>query len=460
MAEKKVNESDICKIKESCAGSSFCYFGDCCMKKIYENLTAKAPAHTHKNYRDILKAFALGRNIFLTAAGGAGKSHLLNQLRKELPDKIIVTATTGIAALGVGGATLHSTLGLGLGKKSVNSLLQNLNAYKLDFLNRIEILAIDEVSMLSGELLDKCNEFLKLARMDNRPFGGIQVLLIGDFCQLPPVDTETTVKDYCFYSKTWQELNLACFELKHNFRQQDDPRYANILSELRLGRINQEAIDLLQSRIKEPPEDVPRLYATNAEVRQYNYDKLVELGNPIKEFKATYSTTIDGIKRNEEYFNSLVDKMKKSSIAEDVLQICEGARVMLTRNLDVDCGLVNGSLGYIDSFCEDGSILVNFDNEESRWVKKAEMDMVDAEGKALITQVQYPLKLATSLSVHKAQGCTLDKVFVDFDRFFEVNQAYVALSRVKSSKGLYIKNFKLSAFKFAPQVLQFYGVCQ
>lgn len=312
--------------------------------------------------------------------------------------------------------------------------------------------------MLSGELLDKCNDFLKIARMDNRPFGGIQVILIGDFCQLPPIDTESTVKDYCFYSQAWKELNLACFELKYNFRQKDDPTYAKILSDLRFGRINQEGVDLIKSRNIKAPEDVPRLYATNSEVRQYNYDKLVNLGNPIREYKATYSTNVDGIKRNEEYFNSLVDKMKKSSIAEDVLTICEGARVMLTRNLDIDEGLVNGSLGYVDSFCDDGSILVDFDNGESRWVKKAEMDMVDAEGKPLITQVQYPLKLASAVSVHKAQGCTLDKVLIDFDRFFEVNQAYVALSRVKSSNGLFVKNFKLSALKFSPQVLQFYGV--
>lgn len=447
-----------CKLKDSCVGSDFCYLGDCCLKEVFDSLTAKAPKHTHANYRNILKAFAMGRNIFLTAAGGGGKSFLLNQLRTAIPDRITVTATTGVAALNVNGATLHSTLGLGLGKKSVKSLVQGLNAYKLDFLNRIKVLAIDEISMLSGELLDKCNEFLKLARMDSRPFGGIQVILIGDFCQLPPVDTENTTKDYCFYSKAWQELNLACFELKHNFRQENDLIYANVLSNLRIGKIYQDGIDLIKSRDVNVPDGVPRLYATNAEVRQYNYDRLVELGNPIKEFKATYHTSIDGIKRNEQYFNSLVDKMKNSSVAEDVLSICEGARVMLTRNLDLENGLVNGSLGYVDSFCEDGSILVEFDNGENRWIKKAEMDMVDAEGKVLITQVQYPLKLANALSVHKSQGCTLDKVFIDFDRFFEVNQAYVALSRVKSSKGLYVKNFKLSALKFAPQVLQFYGV--
>lgn len=447
-----------CKLKETCVGSCYCYLGDCCLKEVFDSLTEKAPQHTHANYRNILKAIALGRNIFLTAPGGFGKSHLLNNLRSAIPDRITVTATTGVAALGVNGATLHSTLGLGLGKKSVKDLVQHLNSYKLDFLNRIEVLAIDEVSMLSGELLDKCNEFLKLARMNNKPFGGIQVILIGDFCQLPPVDTENTTKDYCFYSKTWQELNLACFELNHNFRQQDDPAYANILSNLRVGKIDQDGVDLIKSRVLDAPEDVPRLYATNAEVRQYNYDKLIELGNPIREFKATYSTSIDGIKNNESYYNSLVEKMKNSSIAEDVLSICEGARVMLTRNLGIEEGLVNGSLGYVDSFCDDGSILVKFDNGEERWVKKAEMDMVDAEGKVLITQVQYPLKLANALSVHKSQGCTLDKVFIDFDRFFEVNQAYVALSRVKSSKGLYVKNFKLSALRFAPQVLQFYGV--
>ena len=450
-----------CSLLDTCKGSDFCWSGNCVLKEVFDAVTEKAPAKVHPTYRNILKAIAQGRNIFLTAPGGCGKSFFLNQLSRVLSDRITLTATTGVAALGINGTTLHSALGLGLGNKPVKNLLQSLNAYKLDFLNRIEILAIDEVSMLSGELLDKCNEFLKLARMDNRPFGGIQVILIGDFCQLPPVDdseVKAPVKDFCFYSATWKELNLVGFELTHNFRQQDDPNYAEVLRLLRLGELTQEGYDLIMTRQKDPTEvdNIPRLYATNREVFDYNNSKLEALGNEIKTFVATYKSSVPGILKNKDYYDSLVAKMKKSSIAEDILTLCEGARVMLTRNLDLENGLVNGSLGYVDTFCDDGSILVNFDNGEDRWIKLADTDMHDAEGKVILTQTQYPLKLAYGLTIHKAQGATLDKVFVDFDNFFEVNQGYVALSRVKKSSGLYVKNFRTSALRFSPEVLAFY----
>lgn len=447
-----------CKLKETCPGANYCWCGECSMKDVFDRVTEKAPKEVHYIYRNILKAIAQKRNVFLTASAGNGKSFFLDHLCKSLVDKITVTATTGIAALNVGGATLHSTLGLGLGKASVKTLVQKLTSYKLDFLNNIDILAIDEVSMLSGELLDKCNEFLKLARMDNRPFGGIQVILIGDFCQLPPVDENNQTKDFCFFSNAWKELNLACFELKHNFRQQDDPKYSDILKKLRKGELTEDGYNLIMSRtVDNPPEDVPRLYATNNEVREYNRKKLDELGYEIREFRAEYTTPIDKIRTNESFFNSLVEKMKKSSINEDILNLCEGARVMLTRNQDLEKGLVNGSLGYIQTFCDDGSILVNFDNGEDRYIKVADNDMHDGEGKVILTQKQYPLKLAFSCSIHKSQGQTLDKVFIDFDRFFEVNQAYVALSRVKKSNGLYVKNFTTSALRFSPIVLSFYN---
>ena len=453
-------ETNACKLKDTCKGYDFCWAGDCVFKEAYNTLTKKAPLPAHQVYRDILKAVAKGRNIFLTAGAGCGKSYFLNQLSQALPDKITLTATTGVAALNVCGATLHSALGLGLGKKPVKEMLTHLNSYKLDFLNRIEILAIDEVSMLSGELLNKCNEFLKLARMNNKPFGGIQVILIGDFCQLPPVDDseiKPPVRDFCFYSSAWKELDLVKFELKHNFRQEEDTQYSSILKKLRLGELSEEGFNLIKSReIDNPPEDIPRLYATNQEVFIYNMENLKKLGNEIKTYQASYRTSIEGIRKNKDYFNSLIEKMKKSSIVDDELTLCEGARVMLLRNLDLDNGLVNGSLGYIEYFCDDDSILVKFDNGEERYIKQEDTDMHDAEGKVILTQTQYPLKLAYACTVHKIQGMTLDKVFIDFDRFFEINQAYVALSRVRKLSGLYVKNFNTNVFKFSPEVLAFY----
>lgn len=448
-----------CSKKDTCKGSDFCWYGDCPLKNVYNTVSEKAPLQMKVIYRDLLKAIASGRNIFLTAAAGGGKSFFLNQLSNALTNKVITTATTGVAALNIGGATLHSALGIGLGKKPVKEILTRLNSYKLDFLNRIEILAVDEVSMLSGELLDKCNEFLKLARMNNQPFGGIQVILIGDFCQLPPVndpESKKVLKDFCFNSATWRELNLAEFEFTHNFRQEEDIIYADILKNLRKGILSENSFNLIKTREVEPTEDVVRIYATNKEVLEYNTEKIESLSKEVRTFKSKYSTPNDNIRKNESFYQGLIDKMKKSSIAEDELTLCEGARVMLLRNMDLENGLVNGSCGYLECFCDDDSILVKFDNGEKRYIKKETYDMHDAEGKVLLSQTQYPLKLCYSITAHKIQGATLDKVFIDFDKFFEVNQAYVALSRVKKLSGLYVKNFSTSALNFSPEVLAFY----
>lgn len=445
---------DNCGFKDTCRGSELCW-SSCPLKSVYKNTVKKTPEAYQKPYLDFFKYIAEGRNIFLTAPAGYGKTYLINQLDSVLPNKITMTATTGVAALNINGATLHSTLGLGIGKQSVKVLVQKMNKYKIDFLNRLDILVVDEVSMLSSELLDKCNELLKLVRLDNKPFGGVQTILIGDFCQLPPVD-EKPNKDYCFYSQTWKELNLANVILDYNYRQETDKPYSNMLSLLRQGKLTQEGFDLIKSRtVENPPEDIPNLYATNAEVYQYNIAKLKELNQPIETFQATYGTPNKNIANNPEFYNSLVEKIKKYSKAEDKLEICVGSRVMLTRNTDLNRGLVNGSLGYVKSI-NDEHIEVRFDNDETYYVKKVDVEMHDAEGKVLVWQHQYPLKLANAITIHSSQGSTLEKVFIDFNRFFEVNQAYVALSRVKSSAGLFVKNFKTSAITFAPEVLEFY----
>ena len=449
-----------CSKIDTCVGSDFCWTGECPLKNVYKNVSEKAPESSKNIYRSLLKAIASGKNIFLTAGAGAGKTFFLNQLSKELPDKITLTATTGVAALNICGTTIHSALGLGLGKKPVKEMLSKLNSYKLDFLNRIKILAIDEVSMLSGELMNKCNEFLKLARMNNQPFGGIQVILIGDFCQLPPVDDtefKAPVKDFCFYSSTWKELNPVKFELTHNFRQEDDTTYAEILRKLRQGELTEKGYNLIKSREIEPPAGVPRLYATNQEVRQYNTEQLHNLNKPVRTFVASYSTPNNNIKKNVNFYQNLVEKMKKSSIIEDELSFCVNARVMLLRNIDIEAGLVNGSLGLIECFADDGSILVHFDNGEERYIKKEITQMFDAEGKILLEQTQYPLKLAYGCTIHKAQGCSLDKIFIDFDKFFEINQGYVALSRVRKSSGLYVRNFSTRKLNFSRDILDFYA---
>lgn len=427
-------------------------WGECSFDRVYKRVTEKAPESVKPTYFKICENLKKGRNIFLTAGAGAGKSYLLKAIQDEIPT-LTVTASTGVAALNVGGATLHSTLCIGIAKNSPEKTLANLKAYQMSYLRDLVFLAIDEVSMISGELLDYCDRFLRLARNNNAPFGGIQVILIGDFCQLPPV-TQKGYYDFCFYSKAWQELNLLTFQLTHNFRQEEDPAYAEILRNLRNGILTQEGHDLFLSRqVESIPEDVPILFPTNKEVAMINEVRLAELPSEKYTYKAKYKSL--KFDRDSDMFRIIRENLIKSSIMEDTLTLCKGARIMLLKNLDISIGFVNGTLGYVKDLGSDSITMVSDDGIESK-IPIHTIETFDKEGKVLMTMEQYPVKLAYAVTVHKAQGATLEKVYIDFKNFFEVNQAYVALSRVKKSKGLYLQNYSIPVLRFEDNVLRFY----
>lgn len=446
---------------KSCPHRYHCFDkDDCVFDLIYEDVTELAPDSVKGIYRNILNSIKNGENVFLTAPGGNGKSYLLNRIRDRVPS-LTITASTGIAALNVGGATLHSTLFLGLANKPVKQAVANLGSYKTKLINNISFLAIDEISMVSGRLLDYCNQFLKLARLNNAPFGGVQVILIGDFCQLPPVRSQNQVNyDFCFNSEAWKELNLKTYMLAHNFRQQEDPEYASLLNNLRQGQITQEGWNLLQSREVEVPEEVPRLYPVNEQVETYNNAKLAQLGKPIHTHDAEFICLSEFIAKNPDLYRKMVDSMRKNSIMVDHLCLCEGARVMITRNLS--SYVVNGSLGYVKEIITDNNsgriteIVIDVDDYGEKSLETVSQHLVGADGKKIIEMRQFPCKLAYAITVHKGQGQTLSQCYIDFERFFEINQAYVALSRVKKSKGLYLKNLHIGALKFSSEVLEFY----
>lgn len=447
---KPFKEDDGLRKCENCPKG--CCWEECSLDNVYEKVTEKAPESVKPVYRAICDSLKQGRNIFLTAAAGAGKSYLLNAIRDEVPT-LTVTASTGVAALNVGGATLHSTLCIGIANRTPEQQVTKLRPYNAQFLQDLKFLAIDEVSMISGELLDYCNRFLKLVRQNNEPFGGVQVILIGDFCQLPPVNTKGYY-DFCFFSDTWRELNLETFYLTHNFRQEDDPAYADFLKNLRAGILTSEGHELLKSRtVEEIPEEIPILFATNKEVFDLNVKKLAELPSKKYIFRARFESPT--LEKYPDVFKTVKDNFIKSTIMEEELVLCEGARIMLLKNMDINQGLVNGTLGYIKQVSYDEIVIVTDDEIETK-VPLHKVQTHDKEGKVLMEMTQYPLKLAYAITTHKSQGATLEKVFIDFNKFFEVNQAYVALSRVKKSQGLFLKNYNPCVFSFAQAVLEFY----
>jgi len=389
---------------------------------------------------DLLKK---GNNIFLTGPGGSGKTQIIKKFYKEYKyiKNIGMTSTTGISALLIGGSTLHSYLGIGLGKDDVELLYLKIKNRKKNLKKWLEldVLIIDEISMLSPILFDKLELLARKLRCNELPFGGIQLILTGDMLQLPCVNS----MNFCFEAKTWS----ICIKpeniiyLKEIFRQ-DDPMFQDCLNEIRMGEPSEKTINLLNTRINADLKNdfgiLPtKIYSLNKDVESENekeLDKLLLKNQNLEFFR--YELTYDVLKKNMLYVEETV---KKACNAPEILEICIGAQVMLIYNIDAEMGLVNGSRGVVVNF-NDGLPVVKFLNgieimiDYNTW-------SVEEDGESIINILQIPLKVAYSCSIHKIQGITLDYVELDMKNIFEDGQAYVALSRARKLEGLCIKNF-------------------
>jgi ATP-dependent DNA helicase PIF1 len=397
-----------------------------------------------------------GESIFITGMAGTGKTTLIRMFRKFYQDQrnMCVTSTTGISALLINGTTLHSFAGIGLGTGSAGALvmkvLKNQKARKR--WRTVEVLIIDEVSMLSPELFDKLDAIARQVRNNNSPFGGIQIILSGDFCQLPVVNSD----DFCFEAKRWDE-NISHNVYLQEIIRQTDPVFQKMLNEVRMGKLSKETRRLLKSRLKvkltnEFGIKPTRLYPTNAAVDEINERELDALADEDTDF---YSYEMDievyGRPGNRQW---TIEKFRKNCIANEELQLCKDAQVMLLHNLDQESGLVNGSRGIITGFLEELPV-VKFLNGEERIIDYHVWDM-EEHGQKLVSGKQIPLKLAWAFTIHKAQGQTLDYAEVDLREVFEYGQAYVALSRVKSLEGLSILGIDFNRIKCDPKAKKFY----
>jgi len=372
-----------------------------------------------------------GKSLFLTGEPGAGKTYTLTKFIKhsrDLGKRLAITASTGIAASHIDGITVHSWSGLGI-KTSIKDHELDTMSYKpyiADKYRRCDILIIDEISMLPGYYLDMIDRAARMIRRNDKPFGGLQVILVGDLFQLPPV-SQNDDPSFSHESEAWKSLDLEVAYLTEQHRQGADDKLLGLLQSMREGDFSDDEIQTLETRVgQSPPEEITRLYTHNKDVDQMNHQKLEALGTPIKSYRMTESG--DGYR---------VKAMKRGILAPDILYLAVGAEVMFVAN-NWEEGFVNGTRGRITGF--DGNVpLVVTDDGKKIHVVEHSWKSYDEQGQVVIAEVkQYPLRLAWAVTVHKSQGMSLDSAEVDLSKAFTPGMGYVALSRVRSLDGLFL----------------------
>jgi hypothetical protein len=404
---------------------------------------------------EALEILKLGHNVFLTGPAGSGKTHLLNKYINFLKDNYVdvgITASTGIAATHMGGTTIHSWTGMGI-KDSLNKFeLEELKTrkYLRDRFLRTQVLVIDEVSMLHHFRLDLINKVCQYMKNSLLPFGGIQVILCGDFFQLPPIARAgEPLAQFAYEAEIWKEADFKICYLEEQHRQTDSA-FLKVLNEIRGNCLSDEGMKHLMSRhtntkawpLKARPLCEPtRLHTHNIDVDEINARELQKLHGQQREY------TMDGHGRKP-----LVDSLKKSCLAPEVLKLKTGAKVMFVKN-NFEEGYVNGTLGKIVGFDADGPIVQTASGKNIH-VKPASW-MIEEDGKPKATILQYPLRLAWAITVHKSQGMSLDAIEVDLSKSFEKGMGYVALSRVRSLEGLTLLGLNDLAVQVRGEVLDF-----
>lgn len=409
---------------------------------------------------EALSILKSGANVFLTGEPGSGKTHTINEYVSYLRDHNIepsITASTGIAATHIGGMTIHSWSGIGIQK--------NLSPYDIDRIASIEyigkrisrakVLIIDEISMLPARMLNDIGKVCKAVRQSDEPFGGLQIILVGDFFQLPPVAKEGESMAFAYQSAAWEELNpLICY-LSEQHRQDDDA-FLSLLSAMRRNELEELHHEYIVSRRVEKesvPEGMTELYSHNKNVDEVNDKALKNLKGDFHTFRMESSGK-----------DSLVEALKKGCLSPETLSLKIGAVVMCTKN-NPAVGYVNGTLGTIVRFAESGYPVIKTGNDHFKNLRKGnghgeEIEIQPAEwivednGKIKARIIQIPLRLAWAITVHKSQGMSLDSALIDLSHAFAYGQGYVAISRVRRLSGLYLLGWNEDAFRVHPEIVE------
>jgi ATP-dependent DNA helicase PIF1 len=446
-----------------------------------------------------------GKNVFITAPAGTGKTFLINyfctKIREEQPNiNIAITSTTGVSAILIGGSTLHSYLGIGLGdgtvKEITDKILFTARGMKAIIWRKLNILVIDEASMLNPILFDKLEHVARNVRGNSLPFGGIQLILSADLLQLPVVKGGSNA--YKSYEKDGEEMEFVtdalswknCMNdniiLLTEIIRQKDSLFKEILLKIRVGNIDNQVKTILTEHMKKTTKSSEiiqptRLFCLKRYVQNLNdleLKKLEDSGKKFLNFNALirqylYDETlaVKGRGRcSEAQFKFLSERFTKDCTTPKYFRVCEDAQVMLTYNINQEAGLVNGSRGVVIGFSESKFPIVKFkallenatDNTEGIEIEIRPQlwDISDDFGKKIGFFKQIPLKIAYALTIHSCQGSTLDSAEVDLSDTFEHGQVYTALSRTRDLDSLVIKNLCFENIKCHPKALKFYKELQ
>ncbi len=397
---------------------------------------------TQERALDILKT---GANVFLTGEPGAGKTYVINQYVAWLEAarlKVAVTASTGIAATHIGGMTIHSWSGIGI-KDTLSPYDLEQIAGREQIVKRAksaQVLVIDEISMLDGKVLDMVDQVLRTVRQSSEAFGGLQIVCIGDFFQLPPVTRQGDAMRYAFESNAWLRMKpLICYITEQH--RQEDEMLLGLLGSIRRNEIEEEHYTLLQEQKEIAYENIEptRLYTHNADVDVVNSQKLAELPGVARKYEMT------GKGRKQ-----LIEGLVKNCLSPELLVLKEEAMVMCTKN-NFEAGYVNGTLGRVISFVDGYPVIETTDGREIV-IKPTTWEL--AEDKKILASIeQLPLRLAWAITVHKSQGMSLDAAEVDLSKAFVYGQGYVALSRVRSLAGLKVLGMHPNALQVDPKIV-------
>lgn len=396
-----------------------------------------------------LKILKSGVNTYLSGTAGTGKSYTLNkyiEYLKRSKIKFAITASTGIAASHFDGVTIHSWSGMGVRESLSETDLEKIKQKKRD-IGDTAVLIVDEISMFHSKQWEMLDQITKYCRDSNKPFGGLQIVVCGDFFQLPPVekDRDSGSKKFCFMSPSWVEANFTVCYLTKQYRQNNDV-LTKILNEIRDDCVTKESLDLIKNTKSNvlDGENVTRLYTHNIDVDRINGDQL----DKIEGKKYRYKYELSGVP-------ALCDMIMRQSRIPEFFEYKVGAVVLFTKNNE-EAGYCNGTTGVIiDVYKDDehGEIpVVKLRNGEQVVVEPTSWAFLDDQGEEVASVLQIPLRLAWAITVHKSQGMTLDMAEIDLSGVFDSGQGFVALSRLKSLSGMRVLGMNDMATKIIPLV--------
>jgi len=420
--------------------------------------------------QEILDAIDNGQNVFITGSAGSGKTYLASEFAKGATN-VALTATTGVAALNIGGETIHRFLGLGIASRDfeagkiigkwmrIKGSTKPWDVAKWRTMERINTIIIDEVSMLRRDQFELIDIVLSSIKDNPVPFGGVQMILVGDFFQLPPVVTsfeiskhQDLLQPFCFQSQLWEHGGFEAFNLQTNYRQ-GEGEFLDALEVIRTGNITDDVRALLESRVDidlEIPMEPVKLFSHKKVVQTENIGCLKKLPGD----KLLSTADFEG----KEYD---VKVLEKECPAESELYFGQDAQVMMLTN-DQAGRWVNGTMGIIKSVdplkikLSSGEVVELVQHKWERVVHKV-MPNGTVSTATVATMTQYPFKLAYATTIHKSQGLTLDYIDIDLTNCFAPGQAYVALSRAKTLEGLRLRGWNTNSIKADPRVVKFYG---